>query len=82
MWLNVSKQFAQLKTSLDGGDRNMSEDVNARIIKRIQKSPFDRKIKEFLLWAIREDFAQEGKRWQYKEEYDRKLSKLAKEEAI
>lgn len=65
---------------MDGSDRNMSEDVNAKIIKRIQASPFDKRIKEFLQWAIREEFAQEGKKWQYKESYDRQLSKLASEE--
>lgn len=58
---------------------NMSEDFNQRIIKKIMSSSFDKKIKEFLLWAIREDFEQEGRRWQYKEEYDRQLSKLSKE---
>ncbi len=58
----------------------MSDDVNVRIINKIKGSHFDKKIKEFLLWAIREEFNREGKRWQYKEEYNHKIVKLSKEE--
>jgi metal-dependent HD superfamily phosphatase/phosphodiesterase len=52
----------------------MSEDVNDRIIKKIYDGPYKKNVKEFLLWAIREELHKQGTKWIYKDEYNLKIN--------
>ena len=58
----------------------MERDVNIKIIEKIKNGPYEDNIKKFLLWAIREEFANRGKsKWMFKEKYDAQISYLSRE---
>ncbi len=58
----------------------MNEDVNVRIIKKLKDGQYKENVKEFLLWAIREEFQRQGSRWIFKDEYNSQISTLLKKE--
>jgi hypothetical protein len=58
----------------------MNEDVNVKIIKNIKDGSYEENIKEFLLWAIREEFQRQSGKWAYKDEYDYYIKKFSKKE--
>ena len=58
----------------------MGDNVNVRIIKKIQSSSYEKNVKDFLIWAIREEVANKGNQWIYKDEYEKTLSRLAEKE--
>lgn len=59
----------------------MNEDVNVRIIKKLQDGRYKENVKEFLLWAIREEFQRQGSRWIFKDEYNSQIITLLKKES-
>jgi hypothetical protein len=57
------------------------EDINFRIIKKLQGDEYKKHISGFLVEAIREEF-REQKRWQFKETYDSMIEKYANRENL
>lgn len=57
----------------------MKDDINVRIIKKLKNSDFDDNICEFLIEAIREEFARsELHHWSYVDVYDRLIRNYSK----
>lgn len=55
----------------------MEEDVNERIIEKIEKSEYEDSVKKFLIESIREEFSR-GRRWSYTDVYDKNIKKYSK----
>lgn len=56
----------------------MKEDVNFRLIKKLKGSKYEENIREFLINAIREEFAKsELHHWSYADVYDQLIKKYA-----
>ncbi|MBA7624665.1 hypothetical protein ES703_32076 [subsurface metagenome] len=56
----------------------MKEDINFRLIKKLKNSKYEENIREFLINAIREEFARsELHHWSYAEVYDQSIKKYA-----
>lgn len=60
----------------------MEEDVNERIIEKIEKSEYDDSVKEFLLESIREEFLHYGRHWKYTDVYDKNIKRYSKDYKI
>ena len=59
----------------------MKEDVNFRIIKKLKESKYDKNISEFLIEAIREEFAKSDlHHWAYADVYDRLIKNYSARE--
>lgn len=59
----------------------MKEDINFRIIKKLESSKYEKNISEFLINAIREEFARSDfHHWSYAEVYDQLIKKYARSE--
>lgn len=59
----------------------MKEDINLRIIKKLKGSKYEKNISEFLINALREEFAKSDfHRWSYAEVYDQLIKKYARSE--
>ena len=61
----------------------MKEDINFRIIKKLDGRRYGKHVSGFLIDAIREEFQRtEQKRWKFKETYDRFIEKYADQEDL
>lgn len=61
----------------------MKEDINIRIIKKLQEKKHKNNVSSFLVDAIREEFERrELKRWKFKEAYDRLIGQYADKEDL
>lgn len=61
----------------------MKEDINSRIIKKLQEGKYRKNVSVFLVDAIREEFVRgEPKRWNFKDTYDRLIEKYAAQENL
>ncbi|MHC4461411.1 MAG: hypothetical protein ACYS30_08245 [Planctomycetota bacterium] len=59
----------------------MKEDINFRIIKKLDGRRYEKNVSSFLKDAIREEFERtEQKRWKFRETYDRLIEKYADQE--
>lgn len=59
----------------------MKEDINFRIIKKLDGGRYGKHVSSFLIDAVREEFARrESKRWNFKERYDLLIEKYAGQE--
>ena len=58
----------------------MSEDVTFRIIKKIKDGSQKENVKDFLVWAIREEFQRQGGRWMFRDDYNYQINSLSKKE--
>lgn len=61
----------------------MKEDINFRIIKKLQEGKYKKNVSGFLLDAIREEFEKrEQKRWNFKDTYDSLIEQYAAQEDL
>jgi len=59
----------------------MKEDINFRIIKKLNGRRCEKHVSSFLIDAIREQFQRGAqKRWNFKETYDHLIEKYARQE--
>lgn len=56
----------------------MEEDVNERIIEKIEKSEYDDSVKKFLIESIREEFLHYG-HWSYTDIYDKNIKRYSRD---
>ena len=58
----------------------MKEDVNSRIIKKLQESKYQNNLTEFIITLIRAEFAHKDQaRWNYSDLYDKNIKESSKD---